>query len=97
MEVIQSVTPNDIRRCPSICMEISEGGMSAMVTDLLNAGDEVKLSFDVKPGRKSLSKLLCGITITSARALSFVGLSDETRAEIRILCASLRSYEGGWY
>ena len=58
VEVIQSVTPNDIRRCPSICMEISEGGMSAMVTDLLNAGDEVKLSFDVKPGKKIVVKAI---------------------------------------
>ena len=39
-------------------MEISEGGMSAMVTDLLNAGDEVKLSFDVKPGKKLVVKAI---------------------------------------
>ena len=78
-------------------MEISEGGMSAIVTDPLNPGDEVKLSFDVKPGRNILVKAVVRNQNHFRHGFEFVGLNDETREQIRILCASLRQYEGGWY
>lgn len=78
-------------------MEISEGGMSAIVTDPINAGDEVKLSFDVKPGKKIVVKAVVRNQNHFRHGFQFVGVTDAIREEIRTLCASLRPYEGGWY
>ena len=51
LTIIRKLAPSDTRRYPGIATEISEGGMSAIVTEPLNVGDEVQLSFDLK--RKS--------------------------------------------
>lgn len=38
-----------------------------------------------------------GICAESRHGFEFVGVNDDTREQIRTLCASLRPYEGGWY
>lgn len=97
LDVIRSLAPNDSRRCPGICMEISEGGMSAIVTDPLNVGDEVQLSFSGAPGKRIVIKAVVRNHYHFRHGFEFVGVTDETREQIRTLCASLRPYEGGWY
>lgn len=56
--MIRKLAPNDTRTYSGIAAEISEGGMSAIVTEPLNAGDEVQLSFDLKPGRNILINVI---------------------------------------
>jgi len=48
--LIRRLSPNDVRRLPGICTEISEGAMSTIVTEPLNIGEEVELTFDLEPG-----------------------------------------------
>jgi hypothetical protein len=95
--MIRKLTPNDTRRYPGIATEISECGMSAIVTEPLNAGDEVQLSFDLKPGRNIVVNAIVRNHRHFRHGFEFVGLSEQNRNEIRTLCASLRTYEGGLY
>jgi len=78
-------------------MEISEGGMSAIVTEPLNTGDEVELSFDVAPGTKITLKAVVRNHYCFRYGFEFVSLTEENRERIRAVCASLKPYAGGWY
>ena len=95
--VIRRLSPTDICRLPAICMEISEGGMSAIVTEPLKDGDEVTLSFDVMPETQINVRAIVRNHNEFRYGFEFVGLSEEQRGKIRAACASLNPYEGGWY
>ena len=88
--MVRRLTPTDMRRAPGICMEISEGGMSAIVAEPLDAGDEVELSFDLTPGNRISLKAVVRNHYYFRHGLEFVGLSEEKRAKIRAACASLK-------
>lgn len=97
LTVIRRLSPNDTRRDPGICMEISEGGMSAIITEPLKPGDEVELSFEIAPGYRIQVTAVVRNHYQFRQGFEFVGLTDEKRAKIRSACQSLRPYEGGWY
>lgn len=78
-------------------MEIGEGGMSAIVTEPLNAGDEVEVSFAFPDGSKIQVNAVVRNHYGFRHGFEFLHLSDEAREKIRCACASLRPYEGGWY
>lgn len=95
--VTRTLSPNDTFRAPAICTEISEGGMSAIVTEPLKVGDEVELSFELTPGSRIYLKAVVRNHFQFRHGFEFVGLSEEKREQIRAACASLQPYEGGWY
>lgn len=78
-------------------MEISEGGISAIVTDPLEIGTEVELSFDITSGTRIHVKAVIRNHNHFRHGFEFVDLSDENRAKIRKACSSLNPYDGGWY
>lgn len=90
-------TADNLERIPAICMEISEGGMSAIVTEPLAVGEEVGLSFDVAPGKKVQVKAVVRNHFHFRYGFEFVGLGEEDRERIGTACMSLQPYEGGWY
>ena len=89
--------PNDMVRAPAISTEISEGGMSAIVTEPLKIGDEVELSFELTRGVRTHIKAVVRNQFHFRHGFEFVGLTPEQQEEIRRVCASLTPYEGGWY
>ena len=84
-------------RAPAISTEISEGGISAIVTEPLSIGDEVELTFQLTPGNRIYIKAVVRNQFHFRQGFEFVDLTAEQQEEIRRVCASLTPYEGGWY
>ena len=95
--IIRSFSPTDLRKSPGICTEISEGGMSAIVAEPLKVGDDVELSFVIRPGNRIQLKAVVRNHHYFRHGFEFVGLSEENRETIQAAFASLKPYEGGWY
>jgi hypothetical protein len=97
LSVIRKVSPNGTRSSPGICGEISESGLSAILTDPLQVGEEVELRFELTPGN--------AISVTAAvrnqnhfrHGFEFVRISEDKQQKIRNACMALTEYAGGWY
>lgn len=97
LTVIRKLTANDVRRDPGICMEIGEGGLSAIVTEPLKVGDKVELKFDLTPGQSITVHGVVRNHCHFRHGFEFISLNEEMRERIRSACSSLKPYEGGWY
>jgi len=77
-------------------MEISQGGLSAMLTEGFKIGETVKASFELP----SAGCVTVNATVRNKNlfryGFEFDCLSEGARRQIIKACESLPPYEGGW-
>ena len=95
--VTRTIPPNQIQKVPGAAMEISEGGLSAIVTADLQVGESVEASFEMQPGQRITVHGAVRNKAQFRYGLEFMDLSEDIRVRIQKACASLPLYTGGWY
>ena len=79
---------------PSIALEISEGGMSAIAPEEFRVGEETELLLNIPRGR-----LIVHAVVRNKNqfryGFEFIDVTEEQRALIRNLCDSSPPYNGG--
>jgi c-di-GMP-binding flagellar brake protein YcgR len=84
------------QRVPGLTMEISEGGLSAMLTEAFKIGEAVEVSFQLP----SAGRVTVDATVRNKNlfryGFEFDSVSEEARQRIIKACESLPPYEGGW-
>ena len=77
--------------------QVSEGGLSAIVTADLQVGESVEASFEMQPGQRITVHGAVRNKAQFRYGLEFMDLSEDIRVRIQKACASLPLYTGGWY
>jgi len=83
-------------KVPGLTMEISQGGLSAMVTQELKMGEAVEASFELpSAGRVTVNAKVRNKNLFRY-GFEFDCLSEKVRQQIVSACESLPPYKGGW-
>ena len=93
---ISRKAPQYGQRVPGLTMEISTGGLSAMMTEELKIGEAVEASFELP----SAGRVTVDATVRNKNlfryGFEFDCLGEEVRQRIIKACESLPPYQGGW-
>src|SRR5437868_8165475 len=95
--VTRTLPPNEIQKVPGAAMEISEGGLSAIITADLKVGESVEASFEMQPGQRMTVHGAVRNKAQFRYGLEFLDLREDLRMRIKKACESLPLYTGGWY
>lgn len=78
---IHHLVAGGTRRSPGVCLDISEGGMGALVQDGLHLGETVKIDLKL-PGDMISAVAIVRHSSSVLSGFEFVGLSAEERSRI---------------
>ena len=88
---------NYVQTIPGLMMEISEGGLSTMLTEELHIGEMVDVRFHLPGTGRITTRAIVRNKHLFRYGFEFVEAGDTLRQQIKHACALLPRYQGGWY